>query len=258
LKSVVLILAGIALSVLIGGERIARGANSCVACHRQAGTLKALPAWYQDAYVHWYGSVHGKKGVTCDRCHGGDPGQADKKKAHLGILPSTDSKSPIYYKNLPETCGGCHKEVYRAFSQSRHYQNLKADRLAPTCTTCHGFQMDIGPVSRLQMAGRCPVCHNPQKGVKPEVVELTRRILEKTVQTEQAIENAQAALELAGKAGKKAKGAENKIRLARKRLEGTGTYWHRFQLADFDRELSDIESEAREASDAALRAMTGK
>jgi hypothetical protein len=258
LKSVGWVLVGFALSVLIGGEQSAWGANSCVGCHQQAGTLSALPAWYQDAYVHWYGSVHGKKGVTCDKCHGGDPGKADKKKAHLGILPSSDSKSPIYYKNIPETCGSCHKEVYRAFSQSRHYRNLKADRLAPTCTTCHGFQMDIGPVSRLQMAGRCQFCHNPQKGIKPEIVEQTRRILEKTVQTEQAIEKAQTAVELAGEQGAKAKGAENKLRLARKRLEGTGAFWHRFQLADFDRELSDIESEAREVSDAARRAMTGK
>jgi formate-dependent nitrite reductase cytochrome c552 subunit len=208
--------------------------------------------------VHWYGSVHGKKGVTCDKCHGGDPGQVSKKKAHAGVGSVKDAQSPVYYKNLPETCGTCHRGVYEQFVQSRHYQNLKADRLAPTCTTCHGFQMDIGGVEPLQVAGRCTICHNPQKGVKPEVADLTRQIMDEITRTEQAIQKAQLAVDLAGEQGVEPKEASQMLRSARDRLKKTGDLWHRFHLTNFKQELMEIQATAGQAYRTARQAVKGR
>ena len=252
--------AGLVLTAgLLGvGGSVASGANSCVECHQRAETVKALPAWYQDQFIHWYGSVHGRKGVTCEKCHGGDPTRADRILAHQGVKSSSDTGSPIYYKNLPETCGSCHKGVYQQFIQSRHYENLKGDRLAPTCTTCHGFQMDIGGVALSQIAARCTICHNPQQGVKPEVAELTRETVEAIIQTEQAIQNARAAIALAREQGLEPKSAEELLRAARARLRKTGELWHRFHLGIFGRELVEIQKTAGEAYTAAKGAMLRK
>jgi len=155
---------------ILGADAAGQAGNSCVDCHQRAETVTALPAWYQDQFVHWYGSVHGQKGVTCEKCHGVDASHTNKMLAHQSVKSSSDPQSPIYYKNLPETCGACHTTISQQFVQSRHYENLKADRLAPTCTTCHGFQMDVGGVAPLQIVGRCKMCHSGLKNLLSRLV----------------------------------------------------------------------------------------
>jgi len=123
-------------------------ANSCVDCHSKNVTANKLAPWLANSFDVWSRSVHGVNGVVCNNCHGGDPGAVDKEKAHVGVRGSSDPSSPIYYENVPETCGKCHTKVYEKFVQSKHYKNLKAGRLAPTCTTCHGFHMDIAKVKQ--------------------------------------------------------------------------------------------------------------
>lgn len=257
-----MILRGMGLILMIGilwmWGGTSWGANSCVDCHRLAKTVKALPAWYQDQFIHWYGSVHGRKGVTCDKCHGGDPDRSDRKQAHQGMKPSGDPDSRVYYKNLPETCGACHKGVYREFIQSRHYQYLKADRLAPTCTTCHGFQMDIEGVVPLQIAGRCTICHNSRMGVKPEVAESAREALYGVERTNQFIQKTQVAIELAKEQGLNVKKAQALLTESRNRLKRTGERWHRFDLNGFKKELEEIHSHVDEAYAAAKRLLMKK
>lgn len=226
---------------------VAQGANSCVDCHQRVEADRPLPPWYLDQFLHWYGSIHGRKGVTCEQCHGGDPALAEKKLAHQGVKSSKDPKSPIYYKRLPETCGSCHKGVAQQFIQSRHYKNLKDDRLAPTCTTCHGFEMDIGAVKPPQLMGRCNICHNPQRGVKPEVADLARQILEEIIQTERVIERAQMAAALAREEGIVPEEAEGMLTTARDRLKKSEELWHSFRLDAFRQELAEIQSLAGKA-----------
>lgn len=225
-------------------------ANSCVTCHRRADTTKALPAWYQDQFIHWYGSVHGRKGVTCEKCHGGDPTHANKEQAHQGLKGSSDPLSPIYYKNVPEMCGTCHTAVYQHFVQSRHYRNLKADRLAPSCTTCHGFQMDTGAVAFPQIVKRCTICHQPQK-VKPEVGPLATRVVDEIAKTDHAVKRARLAIDLALEQGGEVKGVQDSVVAAQERLNKTGALWHNFRLGDFTQELREIRAMADNAYAAA-------
>src|SRR3990172_5501140 len=206
-----------------GKSAVAWGANSCVECHKEAAAGNGLQIWYQNQFIHWYGSVHGRKGVACEKCHGGDPAGTDKKQAHRGGKSSKDPQSPIYYKNL------------------------KAERLAPTCTTCHGFEMDIGAVRPLQLVGRCTICHNPQRGVKPEVADLARQSLEDVTQVEQGIQKAQTVIDLAREGGLEPKNAEEQLRMARSRLEKTPELWHTFQLDAFKKELMEIRELAGKA-----------
>jgi cytochrome c7-like protein len=219
-----------------------------VECHQRRETINALPASYEDQFVHWYESVHGRKGITCEKCHGGEPSRSEKEQAHRGMKSSRDPQSLIYYKNLPETCGKCHQGVYQQFVRSRHYQNLKTDRLAPTCTTCHGFEMDIRGVAPNQIVGRCMICHNTQQRVKPEVSSLGRAAVEEIAQAEDAIRTAQMAVGAAREQGRAPTGPALLLDRAQDRLKKTGNLWHSFRLDAFKLELMEIQKMARKAS----------
>lgn len=232
--------------------------DSCVVCHRRAETVKAFPVWAQDQFLHWYGAVHGREGVGCSACHGGDPAVADKDVAHRGVLPSSDKASPVYYKNLPETCAACHAQVVKQFSESGHYHELKADRLAPTCTTCHGFQMDMQAVTPLELAGRCTLCHNAERGTKPAVVGQAQAALAHLARTRHAIERAQVAVDLAREQGRTPDEAVRLLDGARLDISRTSEFWHRFRLGAFERELTRIEGVANEAYAQAATVLMGR
>ena len=96
--------------------------NSCVQCHFR------LPG---DSFIgaeshSWTGSIHQKSGVTCDKCHGGNPQAAEEKEAHQGVLPSGNPQSTVYFKNVPATCGKCHGAQFYKFTQSVHYRMLES------------------------------------------------------------------------------------------------------------------------------------
>lgn len=235
------------MGIMGGEEEITINANSCVECHKKTETITALPDWAREQFIHWYGSVHGKKGVTCEKCHGGKPTLTDKKLSHTDVKQSNNPESSIYYKNLPETCGSCHSGVYQQFIQSHHYKNLKIDQLAPTCTTCHGFQMDIRGVTPLQIVGRCILCHNPEKRIKPEVIDLMLQIIEGINQTENAIQKSQMAVELAREQGIEAEDAKKLLKTALNRLKKTSDLWHKFQLNVFRQEIVEVRALADNA-----------
>ncbi len=236
----------------------ASAANSCVDCHQQTKTIEALPAWYQDPFIHWTGSVHGKNQVSCEKCHGGNPSKTEKQSAHQGLKASRDPGSPTHFKNLPETCGSCHKKVYQHFVRSRHYINLKTDRLAPTCTTCHGFQMDLHGVSPLEIAGRCRICHNLTQGVKPEISELAMDIMEEIVQINRVIQKTRLAIELARERGIGTEESEESLKAASLRLKQTGALWHKFNLGPFKKELSEVRAQANQAYESTRNSLTKK
>lgn len=232
--------------------------NSCVACHRRVETVRAFPAWAQDQFIHWYGAVHGRAGVTCDRCHGGDPTAAAKEAAHQGMLGAEDVNSPIYYKNVPRTCGQCHTDVYEAFTKSAHYKELVADHLAPSCTTCHGFEMDTDAVTPTQLVERCTVCHNAERGVKPEVVRQARAALDEIAATKHAVEEARLTADLAEEQGADAAAARQLIGQAKAKLDASAVHWHSFNIGAFDSELDTVRVQAETARTQAMNALLGK
>lgn len=168
-------LAGVGISVFFvfpaPAHSSAAGTNSCTACHSK------LPSGsFAGAKAHgWKGSAHQKAGVTCDKCHGGNPKAAAKEEAHKGVLGSEDPESMVYYKNVPSTCGQCHGAEAFKFNRSGHYKKLETSGSGPTCVTCHG-SMIVSVLTPDSVADVCGRCHNSQ-GVLPYVPQYAKSVL---------------------------------------------------------------------------------
>ena len=147
-------------------------ANSCVQCHSRLSGNSFIGTKSHS----WNGSIHEKHGVTCDKCHGGNPKAASKQEAHVGVLGSSNPKSPVYFKNIPATCGKCHGAEYYKFTQSLHYKMLESTGKGPECVTCHG-SMVTKILSPNTLAGVCDRCHNKEMGIFPYVPQKAKAVL---------------------------------------------------------------------------------
>ncbi len=133
----------------------------CGRCHR-AGRKAAVRYKGPDKEVveHYTMSIHGKglleSGLlvtaTCVGCH-----------TPHHILPKDDPRSSVNRKNIPRTCGGCHKGVYDQFITSVHSPAVtRTDKPLPECIDCHSShqisradQADF----RIRILDQCGKCH---------------------------------------------------------------------------------------------------
>ncbi len=108
----------------------------CGECHRKGGkAVEGTNLHEIDAFNDYSQSVHGRslaeKGLlsaaVCTDCH----------TAH-SQLKASDPRSSVNPKNIPSTCGNCHKGIYNEYISSDHsYIADKGDVKYPTCETCH-------------------------------------------------------------------------------------------------------------------------
>lgn len=131
--------------------------NRCAQCH--FANLVDVPG---AAHLsEWERSPHARRGVGCERCHGGDATTVHPVEAHRGVLDSRNPASPVNRVNLPETCGTCHDGALQAFRKSRHAALLAhGDAGAPSCSTCHGAMTARVPSPRV-LESQCARCHPP-------------------------------------------------------------------------------------------------
>ena len=151
-------------------------ANGCINCHKDPIFRlhnHKLYMYYQD----WITSPHNEAGITCNECHGGNPKTTDKEAAHRGVLNPADSKSTVFFKNQPETCGKCHAEVSKQFTKSKHYKAVNQFQAAPNCTTCHRA-MNKKPYYHSIVDSTCKTCHSePEEKYRSELAEeILRRL----------------------------------------------------------------------------------
>jgi hypothetical protein len=160
------------LSVAAAADKEEEAGNSCVYCHfRLPGNS------FVGAESHsWTGSIHQKSGVTCDKCHGGNPQAAQEKEAHQGVLPSGNPRSTVYFKNVPATCGKCHGAQFYKFTQSVHYKMLESTGKGPECVTCHG-SMVTSVLTPNNVAALCGQCHNERMGNLPYIPQEAKAVL---------------------------------------------------------------------------------
>jgi hypothetical protein len=146
--------------------------NSCVDCHCK------LPAcsFFGVKSHRWVGSIHQQHGVTCDKCHGGNPAAAEKEQAHIGVFGSSNPRSSVYFKNVPATCGGCHGGELYKFTQSLHYKMLESTGRGPDCVTCHG-SMATKILSPNNLVAICASCHNGRMCNLPYVSQKAKAVL---------------------------------------------------------------------------------
>ncbi|HUI68671.1 MAG TPA: hypothetical protein VL087_10760 [Nitrospirota bacterium] len=146
--------------------------NSCVQCHSRLPSSSFVGAKSHS----WTRSKHQKHGVTCDKCHGGDPRALEQKGAHTGVLGSRNPQSTVYYKNIPSTCGKCHGAESYKFIQSLHYKRLESTGKGPECVTCHG-SMVTSILTPDTISVVCEQCHNDRMGILPYVPQKAKAVL---------------------------------------------------------------------------------
>ena len=200
-------------------------------------------------YQQWSESVHALKGVTCDVCHGGDPKQAVKEKAHAGILKPTDLESPVYYTNVPQTCGRCHSMELNNFVNSKHYQKLEALKTAPTCTTCHAPHT-FTVLNPEEFRNFCGNCHSVYKKVAPyDIPVQAEYLLGKVNKLKFNIESTQQDIFWAKKNGTDVTQAEQYTNNALDKLQNLAPMWHEFNLTHFEDAVDSASMQVQKAED---------
>jgi mono/diheme cytochrome c family protein len=119
-------------------------ANACVACHQRASDESARL---------FAQSVHARRGLTCDACHGGDAKAQDKQAAHAANF--VGKPSPVEQVTM---CGACHAQPSADFRASLHFpKQVQTPRVS--CGDCHGAHT-VGSASRdFSFALFCTNCH---------------------------------------------------------------------------------------------------
>ena len=140
------------------------GKADCGHCHERQ--LKAF-----EQSIHADAARRGQTGAaTCANCHG----------THF-ILPPSNPRSTVFKRNLPETCGKCHKnpetakklgikqpDAGAAYLDSLHGRALVQQGLlaAPSCADCHSSSHTIrsasdprATVNRKNVPQTCGHCH---------------------------------------------------------------------------------------------------
>ncbi|HUU33015.1 MAG TPA: cytochrome c3 family protein [Vicinamibacterales bacterium] len=140
------------------GSAAAQSQSRCADCHfANPGSVSA------SHLSDWDMSGHGRNGVGCETCHGGDATSFEPFIAHRGILAPANPASPVHRANLSKTCGTCHAGPFVQFQRSKHFELLRAgDKNGPTCTTCHGESAGTR-LSPKALESQCASCHGADK-----------------------------------------------------------------------------------------------
>ena len=141
----------------------------CGKCHSDASFMRHYnPALNIDQEDKYYTSVHGQrlkrgdqKVATCISCHG----------VH-GMLPVSNTSSPVHKLNIPKTCARCHSDAkymagygiptnqFEEYAASVHGVAFleKQTKGAPACNDCHGNH-GAAPPGVNDVANVCVTCH---------------------------------------------------------------------------------------------------
>jgi len=139
--------------------------TTCGTCHSKGKLPTSIDKNINNAYDLYTDSIHGKAtmksglavSANCSDCHG-----------YHDILPKDDPASPVNRANIPQTCGKCHIDVLRAWSDSSHAEAFRAGNpKSPVCTDCHVAHTvnrvdDPKSINALMYA--CSSCHKPEFG----------------------------------------------------------------------------------------------
>lgn len=232
-------------------QHLERNAECSLQCHEDRVRQLAT-----DNYQQWSESGHALKGISCEACHGGDPKQSTKEKAHAGITNNTDPQSPVYYTNVPNTCGKCHPKELNNFENSTHYKKLEALQLAPSCTTCH-HPHTFTILSTEDFRNSCGTCHSIYKKVAPYDIPLKAEdLLRKVNKLKFNIDNTRQDIFWAKKNGTDVGKAEMSTDNALKTLGNLAPMWHEFNLTHFEDEINSANSDLKNANDILKQAIS--
>ena len=204
--------------------------NGCVECHSRL----TEPLSVSNRFLEWHLSKHGEKGVSCDKCHGGDAATSDKQKAHAGVTKSTRTESKLFPAKQPETCQSCHEPVVKSFLQSDHFNKLKTAGLGPSCNTCHIHMATKVIYSPSETAELCSQCHNAINFLppRPEIPVQAAEVMSAFQRANGVINWAKLLLAEGARMGLSLKSEQEELKLAETALTEAKTGWHAFELAN--------------------------
>lgn len=209
-----------------------RNISCSLECHEDIIRKKA-----SDNFQQWSDSGHSQYFVTCDACHGGNPNKNVAAEAHSSMKNITDPESPIYFKNIPETCGKCHAEELDHFRNTMHYQRLRAEARAPSCVNCHqphSFKV----LKASELTPLCSVCHNQKDQVTTANVPKDAKLaLEKADELKEEIRIVKNSISEAKAKGKDVSSAQNDLDKAMSVMDAIPSLWHSFNLKNFDSQI---------------------
>ncbi|HEX5731223.1 MAG TPA: multiheme c-type cytochrome [Blastocatellia bacterium] len=118
--------------------------DNCSACHQKNG----------DQTVSLFArSTHARSGITCNRCHGGDPFATEKQAAHGGRFVGKPSSNDTL-----AMCGSCHRAQLAAFKTSRHFPERRGVARVD-CSGCHGAHLVGAQSTNFSFGYYCAGCH---------------------------------------------------------------------------------------------------
>lgn len=138
---------------------------NCVSCHNAALTKHS----FHPQILKTQGSGDGKD-ISCISCHG-----------YHDVSSTKSGKWSA--KNIPVTCGNCHKEAEKSYAKSNHaIMFFQGDENAPNCLTCHkgaittsAFKDDITSM-KLAQEKLCLSCHLNNPEVRSKTIPNTKFI----------------------------------------------------------------------------------
>jgi len=206
--------------------------NSCLTCHENVTEKIA-----SNNYQRWSDSIHSSYFVTCDACHGGNKNVNSQAEAHSSMKNVTDPQSPIYFKNIPETCGKCHNTELEHFKNTMHYERLRAEASAPSCATCHkphSFKV----LKASELSPLCSVCHNEKDMPTSANVPVDAKLaLEMADELQNEIVTLQNSISEAKAKGMDVSSAQNDLDKATFVMKDIPSLWHSFNLKNFDTQI---------------------
>ncbi len=140
----------------------------CLSCHLDNDDVRQRTA-PSAGFIHAYdNSVHG---FALHKKNNGDAASCTDCHSSHQIIKGTDSRSSVFRLNIPNTCGKCHSDVKKEFTESIHGQLVaKGNGDAPSCTNCHGEHNILktddpnSPVAFQNVSREiCSPCHESMK-----------------------------------------------------------------------------------------------
>jgi formate-dependent nitrite reductase cytochrome c552 subunit len=254
-----IILAGFIYLLALFAAPVHAADNSCLTCHEKLTAFNETEKEFNDIrikhlqrdvacslechattidkiaksnYEQWTNSKHAMFNVTCDNCHGGNTSSDVKEVAHIGVSRSSESNSSVFYRNVPDTCGKCHKDELNQFKDSLHYQNLKALKQAPSCDTCH-MPHEFKVLNASEFQDLCSSCHNIDMKIAPDVPEKALNAIQNADELKNEIRIADADIKQAKQQGKDVAAAQKGLDAAIAIRDNLPILWHSFNLPNF-------------------------
>lgn len=254
-----IILAGFIYLLALFAAPVHAADNSCLTCHEKLTAFNETEKEFNDIrikhlqrdvacslechattidkiaksnYEQWTNSKHAMFNVTCDNCHGGNTSSDVKEVAHIGVSRSSESNSSVFYRNVPDTCGKCHKDELNQFKDSLHYQNLKALKQAPSCDTCH-MPHEFKVLNASEFQDLCSSCHNIDMKIAPDVPEKAMNAIQNADKLKTEIRIADADIKQAKQQGKDVTAAQKGLDAAIAIRDNLPILWHSFNLPNF-------------------------